>query len=167
MTAQTILRCQCGEVECTGQGGPFLSAACYCDDCQEAARQIEAIGKGPPVSDPDGGTALGLIRDDKFRIERGAELLRPHQLIPDSSTSRMVASCCNSAMFLQFSDGRFWKSVMLNRTAGPKPEIEMRFCTRYRVSDLPWPDTAPRYAKFPLTAFWRVAKELFAMKIGR
>lgn len=106
MTEQITLRCQCGAVECTAQGRPFLSAVCYCDDCQEAARQIAATGNGPPVADPDGGTGLCLIRDDRFRIERGADLLKPHRLEPDSATSRMIAACCNSALFLSFSDGR-------------------------------------------------------------
>lgn len=167
MTEHITLRCQCGAVECTAQGRPFLSAVCYCDDCQEAARQIAATGNGPPVADPDGGTGLCLIRDDRFRIERGADLLKPHRLEPDSATSRMVAACCNSALFLSFSDGRFWKSVMIGRIVGTRPPVEMRLCTRYRDSALPWPDTAPRHAKFPWSALWRVARQWFAMKLGR
>lgn len=167
MTAQIDLKCQCGAVECTGRGAPFLSAVCYCDHCQEAARQIEAAGNGPPVADPDGGTALCLIRTDKFTVERGADLLQPHQRNPASATSRMVASCCNSAMYLSFSDGRFWKSAMINRIVGRQMAIEMRLCTRYRETALPWPDTAPRHAKFPLSAFWRVGQQWIAMKLGR
>jgi hypothetical protein len=163
--AQTILRCQCGAVECIGQGAPFLSAVCYCDHCQQAARQINANG-GPAVADPDGGTALCLIRDDRFRIERGADLLQPHQRDSSSPTSRMVASCCNSALFLSFSDGRFWRSAMINRIDGAKPVIEMRLCTRYRESELPWPDQAPRHAKFPFSALLRVGRQWLAMKLG-
>jgi len=166
MTTQTILRCQCGAVACIAQGVPFLSAVCYCDHCQEAARQIEA-GGGPPVADPDGGTALCLIRDDRFRIERGAELLLPHQRDPASPTSRMVASCCNSAMFLSFSDGRFWKSAIINRIDGSKPAIEMRMYPRNRVSELPWPDQAPRHSMFPFSALLRVGRQWLAMKFGR
>jgi hypothetical protein len=167
VTAQSILRCQCGAVECSGQGPPFLSAVCYCDDCQQAAWQIEAAGKGPRVTDPDGGTALCLFRDDKFSIERGTDLLQPHRLEPTSATGRMVASCCNSAMFLDFADGRFWKSAMIDRIVGPMPAIEMRLCTRYRTSPLPWPDKAPQHENFPLSALWRVAQQWLAMKLGR
>lgn len=167
MTQDTILRCQCGLVECQGHGAPFLCAACYCDHCQEAAKQIEAGGRGPPVADPDGGTALCLIRNDKFTVERGIELLRPHHREPSSSTSRMVTSCCNTAMFLEFSDGRFWKSAMLSRIVGTKPKIEMRLCTRYRTSVLPWPDNAPRHAGFPVHSLLRVGRQWIAMKLGR
>lgn len=166
MSAETILQCQCGAIECKGAGLPFLSAVCYCDHCQEAAHQIEAKG-GPLVADADGGTALCLIRNDKFKIERGSDKLRPHLRDSASSTSRMVASCCNSAMFLDFTDGRFWKSVMIARIAGPKPKIEMRLCTRYRNSLLPWPDEAPRHAKFPVSALARIGRQWLDMKIGR
>jgi hypothetical protein len=159
-----LLRCHCGTVECVGQSAPFLCAVCYCDHCQEAARQIEAAGKGPPVTDADGGTALCLIRDDRFRIERGANLLQPHRRDPTSATSRMVATCCNSAMYLDFADGRFWKSAMMNRIVGTRPAIEMRLCTRYRESALPWPDDAPRHDKFPLSALARVGRQWLAMK---
>ncbi|MFM5950807.1 MAG: DUF6151 family protein [Novosphingobium sp.] len=167
MNMKTLLRCQCGAVECSGTCAPFLSAVCYCDDCQNAARQIEAIGKGPAISEPDGGTALCLIRDDQFTIEHGADLLKPHQLDPTSATCRMIASCCNSAIYLEFSDGRFWKSAMIGRILGTKPPIEMRLCTKYRSSNLPWPDDAPRHAGFPLSAFARVGWQWLAMKLGR
>lgn len=167
MSAATILRCHCGQVECRGKGEPFLSAVCYCDHCQEAARQIEADGNGPPVAEADGGTALCLIRDDRFSITRGEELLRPHRLDPASVTARMVASCCNSAMFLAFSDLRFWKSVMINRIDGTRPAIEMRLMTRFRASTLPWSDDAPRFTGFPLSSLWRVLKQGVAMKLGR
>ena len=166
MTTKTILQCQCGAVECAGWGAPFLSAVCYCDDCQAAARQIEDSGNGPAVADPDGGTALCLIRNDKFSITRGADLLQLHRLKPDSATSRKIAACCNSAMFLSFSDGRFWKSAMAGRIVGAKPRIEMRLCTIFRKSPLPWPDEAPRHPKFPVSALWRVAKQWAAMKLG-
>lgn len=167
MNGDTVLKCDCGAVECAGRGAPFLAAVCYCDDCQEAARQIEAAGDGPPVAAPDGGTALCLIRDDKFTVVRGEDRLRPHRLNPASHTSRMVASCCNTALFLSFSDGRFWKSAMIDRIADPKPVVTMRLCTRYRNSPLPWPDDAPRHAGFPLSALWRVGQQWFAMKLGR
>lgn len=165
MTDDTVLQCQCGSVECRGRGAPFLVAVCYCDHCQEAARQIEAAKAGPAVADPDGGTALCLIRDDLFTVTRGSDRLQSHKRDPASATSRMVASCCNSAMFLDFADGRFWKSAMVRRIAGNQPTIEMRLCTRYRDSALAWPDEVPRHARFPLSALGRIAHQWAAMKL--
>lgn len=115
---------------------------------------------------PDGGTALCLIRDDKFSVDAGEPLLEPHLLDPASSTQRLVATCCNSAMFLSFKDGRFWKSVMVDRIVSQKPAIEMRLCTKYRTSGLPWPDDAPRYRKFPVSALARIGQQWLSMKLG-
>lgn len=128
---------------------------------------IEESGNGPAVMEADGGTALGLIRDDRFQITKGADLLTPHLRDPASATSRMVASCCHSAMFLSFSDGRFWKSAMVSRVIGARPEIEARLCTKFRDSALPWPDNAPRYSGFPNRALFMIARQWLNMRLGK
>ena len=161
---QTALSCQCGAVECAIHGAPITTDVCYCDDCQEAARQIEAQGDGPPVADPDGGTALSLVRDDRFTIRKGAELLRAHKLKPESATNRYVATCCNSALYIGFDKGPFWVSVMCNRFTGAPPPVAMRIQTKYRTSPLPYPDDAPTYPTFPkalvATLMWEWVKKL-------
>jgi hypothetical protein len=35
--------CSCGSVELEAIGAPITSVVCYCDDCQEGSRQIEAF----------------------------------------------------------------------------------------------------------------------------
>lgn len=54
--------CACGRVSCEGAGGPILSAICYCADCQEGGRRIEALSGARPVLEPDGGTAYLTYR---------------------------------------------------------------------------------------------------------
>ncbi len=161
------LRCHCGQVECISNLAPMLVAVCYCDDCQAAARAIESQAKGPPVADPDGGTSLCLLRLDGFQITKGQDLLDRHRLRPESKTSRMIARCCNSAMYLAFTDGRFWVSAMTNRIAGEKPPIEMRLATMFREPFHPWPDDAPRYLKFPKRLLFRLLRHWIVMKRGR
>lgn len=142
------LRCACGAVECVGAGAPIGTAVCYCDDCQAAAREIEALPDAAPVADPDGGTALVVFDSKRFVVERGADQLVAHRLKPGSRTRRMVAKCCNSAMFLGFDNGPFWVSAVRKRFVGPSPQIEFRHMTRYRASALPWPDAAPQSRGF-------------------
>lgn len=158
------ISCACGAVVCAVEGAPISTAVCYCDDCQEAARQIEAQGDGPPVMDADGGTGLSLVRDDRFTICKGAELLRAHKLKPDSATNRYVTTCCHSALYLGFDKGPFWVSVMRNRFTGTPPPVAMRIQTKYRTSTLPYPDDAPTYATFPkrfiATLMWEWGKKL-------
>jgi len=57
--------CSCGSVELEAVGAPIASVVCYCDDCQEGSRQIEALPNARPVQDPDGGTAYVLYRKDR------------------------------------------------------------------------------------------------------
>lgn len=163
----TTVRCQCGQVECAVAGEPISTAVCYCGDCQEAARQIMASGNGPPVMAADGGTALSLVRDDRFKVVKGADLLRAHKLKPDSATNRQVATCCNSAVFLNFDKGPFWVSVMRDRMSEPQPPIAMRIQTKDRTSTLPFPDDAPAYKSFPKIFVVRLLWEWAKKTIGR
>jgi hypothetical protein len=101
----TTARCSCGSVELEAIGAPIMSAACYCDDCQEGARQIEALPNARPVRDPDGGTPYLLYPKDRVNCSRGAEFLQAYKIKEKSATNRVVATCCNSAMFLNFEKG--------------------------------------------------------------
>ena len=161
-----LLRCKCGAVECVGQGAPIGTAVCYCDDCQAAGRELETLPGAPPVLDADGGTALALFRTGRFAATRGGEKLVPHKLKPDSITSRMVASCCNSAMYLSFDEGPHWVSTLLNRFVGQAPPIQYRHMTRFRTSTLPYPDKVKTYPKFPLRFIAAVWRDSIAMKLG-
>jgi len=52
-----IATCICGSVEIEMVGAPIVSVVCYCDDCQEGARRIEALSGAPAVLDAAGGSA--------------------------------------------------------------------------------------------------------------
>jgi len=162
-----VLRCECGAVECVGTGQPIGTAVCYCNDCQAAARQIEALSGAPPLMDPDGGTALTLFRKTRFAVTRGEDRLAPHRLRSDSETRRMIATCCNSAMFLAFDGRQHWVSAACNRIVGDRPRIEFRHMIRYRTSTLPFPDSVPIHRGFPLRFVARVMGDWLAMKLGR
>ena len=91
--------CQCGKVKFEAVGPPILSGSCYCTSCQEAGRQIEQLASAPPVLDSDSGTGLILYRKDRVQCMMGQQYLEEHRLKPDSPTRRVIAKCCNSAMF--------------------------------------------------------------------
>jgi hypothetical protein len=162
-----LLRCQCGAVECLGRGKPIGTAVCYCDDCQAAGHQLQALPGAPPVLDPDGGTALTLFRVSRFEVSRGADQLVPHRLKPESVTRRMVASCCNSTMFLAFDKGPHWVSTLRSRFVGKQPQIDYRHMTKFRTSEMPYPDTVATYPRFPVRFLATVLRDWLAMKLGR
>src|ERR1700722_736056 len=141
-------RCTCGSVELETAGAAILGATCYCDDCQEAGRQIEQLPNAPRVLDPNGGTDFLLYRKDRLKYIKGAGLLLDHKLREGSATRRVVATCCNSVMFLDFQKGH-WFSVYRARFAGDVPPSQMRVQTKSRPQTASGPGDIPSYAGYP------------------
>ena len=55
-----------------------------------------------------GGTAYVVYRKDRVKCSRGNQFLQGYKIKEKSPTNRVVATCCNSAMFLNFDDGKHW-----------------------------------------------------------
>jgi hypothetical protein len=157
--------CACGGVRCEGVGAPIVSAVCYCADCQEGARRIEALPGAPRILDEDGGAAYLTYRDDRFRCVAGEEKLVACRLKDDAPTRRMVASCCNTGMFLKFEPG-FWISSYRLRFSGDLPPIEMRNQTRDRRAETPIPSDSPSSPRFPMRLFAKLIRARIAMSFG-
>ncbi len=158
-------RCSCGNVEIETTGAPILGATCYCVDCQEAGRQIEQLRSAPPVLDPNGGTDFLLYRKDRLKCIKGADLLLDHKLKEGSVTRRVVARCCNSAMFLDFQKGH-WFSVYRARFAGDVPPLQMRVQTKSRPRTVGDPSDIPSYAGYPPKFMLKLVAAKIAMLLG-
>ena len=141
-------RCACGKVVLQARGRPIGAAVCYCDDCQAAGRQIEALPGAQPVLDADAGSSLVMYRRDRLDCVAGADLLMAKKLRPDSPTNRHVASCCNSAMYLGFDDSKHWVDVFRARIEGAAPPIEARMCTRFLPEGTQVPNDVPSFPGF-------------------
>ena len=147
--------CRCGTVVLEVAGAPIVHAACYCASCQEAGRRIEQLAEASPVLDADGGTDFVLYRKDRVRCLRGGERLQEHRLKPESPTRRMVAACCNSAMFLDFTKGH-WLTVYRARLPEDVPPLEMRVMTADRREGIVLPLDAPNYAAHAGKLMWKL-----------
>jgi hypothetical protein len=169
MTTTARARCACGTVEIAFSGSPIASVVCYCDDCQEGGRRIEALPAGRPVRDADGGTAYVVYRRDRVQCVAGEAQLEPHKLRPESATSRVVASCCGSAMLLRFDGGKFWwTDVYRARLVSEAPATEMRVCTKFRErGDLTGAAEVPSYPGYPLRFVARLVAARMGMLLGR
>jgi hypothetical protein len=137
--------CRCGKVRFEAVGPPILTGTCYCTSCREAGRRFEQLASAPPALDPDGGTGLVLYRKDRVQCVTGHRHLQEHRLRPDSPTRRVIATCCNSAMFLDFTKGH-WLSMFRNRFPTGAPPIEMRVMTKERRVGVELPDDLPSYS---------------------
>jgi hypothetical protein len=154
----TAISCSCGKVECAATGTPIGVAVCYCDDCQRGSQQIEALPNAAAVLEADGGTAYVLYRKDRFECIKGRELLQDLRLKESSPTRRVVAGCCNSALYLDFQKGH-WVSAYRARFQGAAPPIQMRIQTRFKPGLEQAPGDIPSYRAYPPAFF---AKLLFA-----
>ena len=158
--------CECGRVQCRAVGEPILSAVCYCDDCQEGARQIEVLPDATSFRDADGGTPYLTYRDDRFSCTTGEELLVDYRIRERTPTRRVVASCCNSAMFLKFGPG-FWVSAYRARFEGDLPPLEMRTQTRFRRANTDLLHDVLSYRRFGMRLFAKLVTARVSMFLGR
>ncbi len=159
--------CSCGDVELKAFDRPIVSSVCYCADCQKGARQIEALPNAGAVGDPDGGTAYILYRKDRIECSKGAELLRSYKLKETSVTNRVVATCCNSAMFVNFDRGPHWVSAYRARFNGELPPLQLRICTKSKPDGVVLPDDAPSYSGYAPGLVVKLLASRVAMLLGR
>lgn len=165
-TKQTIAQCGCGSVEIGVVGKPILGAVCYCDDCQEGARQIEALPSAFPVMSAEGGTGLLLFRKDRMNFLKGSKLLRDYRIKDSSPTRRVVATCCNSAMFIDFQKGH-WFSVYRARFGDDAPPIQVRIQTKFKPDIDTILNDVPSYKTYPLRFIVKLMAARIAMLVGR
>ncbi len=108
------VHCQCGKVHLEARGAPIVTTVCHCAGCMEAGHILEHLAGAPSILDAADGTSFELFRKDRVTCVRGADELREHRLTKTSPTRRVVATCCNSFMFLDFTKGH-WVSIAHDR----------------------------------------------------
>ena len=140
--------CQCGATAIELAGKPIQSVICYCESCRTAGRAFERDLGAPKTVDDDGGVDYCLYRKDRVKIAQGALHLREYRLEQSSPTRRVVASCCGSPMFLDFTPGH-WLSIYRRRLAGQAPEPQMRIMTKDRPEGVALSNAIPAYAAQP------------------
>jgi hypothetical protein len=160
--ASLTASCRCGTVVLHVEGAPIVHTACYCKSCQQAGLLIEQLPGAPPVLDHDNGTDFVLYRKDRVRCVQGGERLQTHRLKPESPTRRMVATCCNSAMFLDFTKGH-WLTLYRARLPPQVPPLEMRVMTADRPKGVELPQDVPNHAGHTGKLMWKLLTARLAM----
>ena len=107
-------------------------------------QSLRATGFRATRAQSDGGTDYVLYRKDRVQCVAGQEYLEEHRLKPDSPTRRVMATCCNSGMFLDFTKGH-WLSLYRNRFPAGAPPLEMRVMTKDRREGVALADDLPNY----------------------
>jgi hypothetical protein len=83
-----------------------------------------------------------LYRKDRVRCVTGQAYLEEHRLKPDSPTRRVIATCCHSPMFLDFTRGH-WLTMYRDRFPANAPPLEARLMTRDRRGHAAVADNVP------------------------
>lgn len=130
MSQKTTLACACGKFHVEVTGEPFVTAECHCNSCREAAGRLDTVR---PMAAENGGTPFVLYRKDRVSFPDGTGLLRGHRLSETAPTRRVVTTCCNTPVFLEFA-GAHWLSLYASLwPEGARPALQIRTMT----SDLP------------------------------
>ncbi len=165
MTDQTkTLTCTSGQVALAVQGRPIVSAECLCSDCQKAGAFLQSLSGARPVLDQKGATRFVLYRKDRVRCERGQDRLREHRLSKDSKTRRVVAICCNTPMFLEFTNGH-WLSIYGGLwPAASLPALEIRTMARDRPAGVDLPNDVPNPNTHTFSFYGKLFRAWAAMR---
>ncbi len=133
MTSHSNVSCSCGTVSLVLTGPAIMTVECMCDSCRAAGRVLASLSGASQVLDLKGATLSAMYRKDRVACISGQGQLREYRLKPESKTRRVVAICCNSAMFLEFTSGH-WLDIygsLWPESRRPVPEM------RTMVGDLP------------------------------
>ena len=144
--------CACGKVCIKALGRPIICSICYCDDCQAGARQLEALGANGEFHDAFGGTPYMVYRDDWIACVEGRKFLQGVKLRDDAPTTRFIATCCQSPMYLKYAPG-WWTSLYRNRFGDDAAPIAFRSQIQYALLGATLPQDVPVYRSFPLALF--------------
>ena len=141
MSDPTTIGCACGRTRLEVSGAPIIVTECLCNSCRAAAARLATLPGATNLlvpRGPHGATPCALYRKDRIRILSGNETFAELRLSPKGSR-RVVATCCNTPLFLEFKGGH-WLSLYLHlwpATARPQPDV------RTMTGDLPDPSTLP------------------------
>lgn len=133
------LSCTCGEVRLAVEAAPIASVECCCNSCREAGTRLARLPAAAPVLSPFGATRFELHRKDRVRVLAGEDRLGEFRLLPGAKTRRVVATCCNTPVFLEFKGGHWLSLYGSLWPEGTLPPLQMRTMT----GDLPDPSVLP------------------------
>jgi hypothetical protein len=140
MTGSTDLSCICGGVRLRVDAAPIASVECYCNSCRAAGGRLQGLAGAPAILGAHGGTHFVLYRKDRVHFIQGNQALRELRLSGKATTRRVVATCCNTPVFLEFHNGHWLSLYGQLWPADQLPALELRTMT----SDLDDPTALPR-----------------------
>lgn len=163
MTQTPRLGCTCGQVHLQVVGAPILSAGCCCNSCRTAGARLQRLPSAPQLLDAHGATRFVLYRKDRIRFLEGGALLKELRLTPEAKTRRVVATCCNTPVFLEFESGHWLSLYGCLWPEGALPPLEMRTMTEDLPAGSALPDDVPNARRQSVSFFVKLLGAWIAM----
>ncbi|MFI0846258.1 GFA family protein [Mesorhizobium sp. IMUNJ 23232] len=156
MTKQTSLTCKCGQFTMQVEGPHIASVECLCNSCRKAGAVLNTLPGAAAVVDEKGATPFVMHRKDRVRILSGAEHLREYRLSAGAGTRRVIATCCNTPVFLELKGGHWLSLYGQLWTDGDRPRLEMRTMTGDLEQPANLPDDVPNLKQQSLSFYGRL-----------
>lgn len=129
MSRITSVGCTCGCTQLEVEGRPILVSECLCNSCRAAEGRLAALPGAGNILTGYGATAYAEYRKDRVRVVSGAKHLAEFRLSPKAGSRRIVATCCNTPVFLEMK-GAHWLSLYLYLWPdAARPRAELRTMT--------------------------------------
>jgi hypothetical protein len=159
----TELKCACGEVALHLEGTHIMATECLCSECQQAGKLFADLPQAMPVLDEKSATGFVLYRKDRVQCVKGAGHLCEHKLKADSKTRRIIAGCCNTPMFLEFTQGH-WLSIYTRLwPENSAPSLDMRTMAGEAPDGVVLPENVPNAKRHDFRFFARLLLAWAAM----
>ncbi|WP_205602471.1 GFA family protein [Chelativorans alearense] len=167
MTETIKLSCTCRAVEMVAESPPIMSTECLCTSCRTAAGVLEALPGAPQLREATGGTRMQMYRKDRVRCVKGAANLREYRLTEKTKTRRVIAVCCNTPMFLDFTEGHWVDLYGSLWPEGSLPPLQMRTMTADLDDPSALPGDVPNHKTHSVGFFVRLVGAWAAMGFRR
>jgi hypothetical protein len=157
------IACACGHTVLEVVGEPILVSECLCDSCRAAASRFAALPRGRDILTPYGATPCAEVRKDRVRVVPGGEALRELRLRPDAATRRVVATCCDTPVFVELG-GAHWVGLYLHLwPAAARPTPTLRTMVGDRADRSGLPDDLPNLNRHTPSFYLRLFAAWVAM----
>lgn len=163
MSQTSNIGCACGKTRLEVGGAPMLVTECLCDSCTAAAERLAKLPGASNLLTSYRATPCAEYRKDRVRIVSGAQYLGEFRLSPQAGSRRVVATCCNTPLFLEMK-GAHWLSVYLHlwpqRT---RPKVDVRTMASDRPDAASLPDDIPNLKTQSLSFYAKLLGAWIAM----
>lgn len=156
MINKVNLSCRCGMVVLEIKGPNIASVECLCNSCRKAGKVLQTLPGAELVLDIKDATHFVMHRKDRVRIKSGADQLKAYRLSPQAGTQRVIASCCNTPVFLDFKGGHWLSLYAKLWPVGERPAVELRTMTGDLDSTDNLPEDVPNLKMHSLSFYGRL-----------